>query len=611
MSARCLAYLASAGVVLAGALVALEGQAATPSQQKLQCCTYQVADLVIPGFFDAVLAMGDGEEKRPAAPATTEDRLIGLIVRTVQPQSWAAQGGAATLDYFPLTMSLVVNQTAKAHAQIQALLTDLRRQQDAEVVLATRLVCVSEAGYEKLVQLRGGENFPLVSYLDGPRALQSFLETTQADAQATIMQAPKMTAFNGQKVAFVATEKQAYLTGLDVRPQGGPAFLPRHETFETGLKYAVLPTVDPSRRTVRLDIDLKSISLDSENVQLFPVITPVVPVSQQGEPQPPVMFTQFIQQPRFTTLGVKKTVRVADGKTVVFDLGSRSREVRHEYGSPILGKVPYVNRLFTNVGYSRQTEHVLCLITPRIILNEEQEERHTGFIAGDDVVLARSAEGVGTLPSPVEAPAETSPAPPAANSADRVSQVQLDVVVARVARGKTRALGLENLPNCRMTLATENAALRGGVLGSSADLLARLHALEKKNLAKVLAQPKLITLSGNPANFLDGGEQAVPIPEGLGSVGVQFEEFGTRLNFLPIVLGNGKIHLEVEAEIRAPRNVGPIIPRAVRCGTAEMESGQTFVLGGLEEMTGKGDTELVLMVTPRVVPVEGGALHEE
>src|SRR5947208_12716426 len=68
-------------------------------------------------------------------------------------------------------------------------------------------------------------------------------------------------------------------------------------------------------------------------------------------------------------------------------------------------------------------------------------------------------------------------------------------------------------------------------------------------MAKLLAQPRLVTLSGNPASFLDGGEQAVPVPAGLGQVGVQFEEFGTRLNFLPVVLGNGRIHLEVEPEV--------------------------------------------------------------
>src|SRR5439155_17169141 len=68
-------------------------------------------------------------------------------------------------------------------------------------------------------------------------------------------------------------------------------------------------------------------------------------------------------------------------------------------------------------------------------------------------------------------------------------------------------------------------------------------ALHRENLASVLAQPKLVTLSGRPATFLSGGQQAVPevtaSGTGGGTVGARFVEFGTQLTFLPIVLGNG------------------------------------------------------------------------
>src|SRR5262249_53913336 len=95
---------------------------------------------------------------------------------------------------------------------------------------------------------------------------------------------------------------------------------------------------------------------------------------------------------------------------------------------------------------------------------------------------------------------------------------------------------------------------------------------------------------GRPASFLSGGEQAIPVPAGLGQVGVQFEEFGTRVNLLPIVLGNGKIHLEIEPEVSnldaaAGTTIqGTIVPgRVVNriTTTVELEPGQTFVLGGL------------------------------
>ena len=54
-------------------------------------------------------------------------------------------------------------------------------------------------------------------------------------------------------------------------------------------------------------------------------------------------------------------------------------EERSEYGPPILSKIPYINRLFKNVGYGRFTESLLIMVTPRIIIQEEEEERSTGF----------------------------------------------------------------------------------------------------------------------------------------------------------------------------------------------------------------------------------------
>jgi pilus assembly protein CpaC len=145
-----------------------------------------------------------------------------------------------------------------------------------------------------------------------------------------------------------------------------------------------------------------------------------------------------------------------------------------------------------------------------------------------------------------------------------------------------------------------------------------------------------MTLSGRTASLLDGGEQAIPVPAGLGQVGTQFEEFGTRLNFLPIVLGNGKIHLEVEPEVsRLDAASGTSIQGTIVPGratqrvhtTVEMEDGQTLLLGGLIQRDNNGttskvpilgdlpligaafrtvsytddETELVVMVTPRLV----------
>src|SRR5262245_52496936 len=155
-------------------------------------------------------------------------------------------------------------------------------------------------------------------------------------------------------------------------------------------------------------------------------------------------------------------------------------------------------------------------------------------------------------------------------------QVQLDVVVAIVTGSEFRRMAFDFFVNSRNfflasvtsgaagvpatigsagALSTAGLGLTGtvgspngaptnvlfGVIHNSWNFLGFLQALREDNLLKVMAEPKLIAMSGQPASFLSGGEQAVPVPAGLGQVGVQFEEFGTRLNFLPIVLGNGRI----------------------------------------------------------------------
>src|SRR5579875_561760 len=118
-----------------------------------------------------------------------------------------------------------------------------------------------------------------------------------------------------------------------------------------------------------------------------------------------------------------------------------------------------------------------------------------------------------------------------------------------------------------------------------------LEALRENGLAKLLAEPRLVTLSGRPASFLVGGLQAVPQTGQFGGTGVSFQQFGTMLSFLPIVLGNGKIYLEVSPSVSSLDQAngltnfnGTNVPgRNINyvTTTVELEPGQTFVIGGL------------------------------
>ncbi|MFN9853858.1 MAG: hypothetical protein ACK57P_18745, partial [Planctomycetota bacterium] len=71
---------------------------------------------------------------------------------------------------------------------------------------------------------------------------------------------------------------------------------------------------------------------------------------------------------------VSTTVSVPDGGTILMGGIKRLREGRTERGTPILSKIPYINRLFRNTAIGRETSTLMFTVTPRIIIPEEEEE---------------------------------------------------------------------------------------------------------------------------------------------------------------------------------------------------------------------------------------------
>ncbi len=178
----------------------------------------------------------------------------------------------------------------------------------------------------------------------------------------------------------------------------------------------------------------------------------------------------------------------------------------------------------------------------------------------------------------------------------------------------------------------------------SLNIDATLNMLERRGLAKTLAEPTLIALSGEKASFLAGGEFPVPVVQsGSGSTGtggnaitVQFKPFGVSLGFTPTVLGDKVINLIIEPEVSSIDPTasitvnGLVVPglQTRRASTTvELRDGESFaiagllrrdfqttvrqvpilgsipIIGTLFRSSGfqKGETELLIVVTPRLV----------
>jgi len=189
------------------------------------------------------------------------------------------------------------------------------------------------------------------------------------------------------------------------------------------------------------------------------------------------------------------------------------------------------------------------------------------------------------------------------------------------------------------------AGLFSGTLGG-ASLLVLFEALETKGVAKTLAEPNLIALSGDTASFLAGGEFPIEVaqsgatPTGSAAITIEFKEFGVSLAFTPTVLAGGLINLVVSPEVSAldfsvARNGVPGLTTRRAKTTVELRDGQAFAIAGLlqedfqdavRQVPVLGDlpvlgallrsseflrkeTELVIIVEPHLVkPAPAGSL---
>ena len=155
--------------------------------------------------------------------------------------------------------------------------------------------------------------------------------------------------------------------------------------------------------------------------------------------------------------------------------------------------------------------------------------------------------------------------------------------------------------------ATSPLAQAFGLLMSfgKANIGINLGLLEGNGLARVLAEPTLVALSGQSANFLAGGEIPVPIAQGLGTTSIEYKPFGIGLTVSPTVLSNQRIVLKVAPEAsdldytNAVTLNGVAVPALTTRRadtTVELGDGESFVIGGLVSRTTTSSVDKVPML---------------
>jgi len=313
------AGLAMAAVILASLADPASAQCRKKSKP-LVIRTYPVADLVVPINMDHCSG-------KPFDDKTTEDQLMELIRTTVAPNSWLEQGGKATLQYYPVGLALVINQTAAVHEEIQDLLAALRRLQSVvEVAVEVRLVHLRP----EVLKVTGLDPMDATSpILLNDRQVKQFFEVAQNDRATCVMQSPKVTLFNNQRSFIQVTDAHTFTD-------------PEHPAF-TGLFCKLRPVATADRGTVHLSIDLT--------------------LADQ--------ITAITTAPRVLGFNVAGALKIPDGQTAVLFAGKETDDLWECAGNPLYWGRENLKRVNDRQGNSTR---LVVLVTPHVVVREEEEQ---------------------------------------------------------------------------------------------------------------------------------------------------------------------------------------------------------------------------------------------
>ena len=374
--------------------------------------------------------------------------LMDLIQTTIVPDTWEALGGPSSMSPYPQNLSLVISTTSDVHDQIADLLESLRRLQNLQITIEVRFITLSDTFAEQIgvdfqvqfddniAQLPNDTGGPsVVIGWDGASGLPTpdlditlnnqsfglsppfgaetvvnastigfailsdieaffFLQAAQADNRNNVMQAPKVTLFDGQLATISDQTQVPFVTSITpVVGDFAVAQQPVIVVLNEGTQLNVQGIVSNDKRFVRLTLVPFFSQIGKVNTFTYEGRRTTQSASRQEadtnndgtinesdeQETEDVIEGSTVQLPQFAFTTVSTTVSVPDGGTILLGGIKRLREGRSERGIPVLGKIPYLSRLFRNVSTGREAQSLMLMVTPRIIIQEEEEVRQTGF----------------------------------------------------------------------------------------------------------------------------------------------------------------------------------------------------------------------------------------
>lgn len=207
------------------------------------------------------------------------------------------------------------------------------------------------------------------------------IRATQGNQNVTQLTAPRLTLFNGQEAYVLVSRQIAYVSDLTpIVAQGAVGFDPTVSTIQSGVVLSVKAVVSADRKYVTLTLQPQLANIIA--IRSFQVSASAI-TNQNGGGNTgggttgdviPVGVSGFIQEPELQITRVATSVSVPDGGTLLLGGTTVSGEIEREAGVPVLSKIPFLKRAFTNRGFAQDESVLLILVKPTIIIQREVEQ---------------------------------------------------------------------------------------------------------------------------------------------------------------------------------------------------------------------------------------------
>jgi len=342
---------------------------------------------------------GGGEGLAEAlSPSEAADQLIQIIQDSIAPDSWA-EGMGTAITY--VNGQLIITQTRAIHEKIQKLLADLRSMRALQVSIEVRFLSMGggflesvgltfnlldfdyddtdlftsltreffastdfpfSLGVGREFEPTGGFSGTLLYQFTDDIFVNMLISAVQKSQEADVLDAPLLTMFNGQRAYLEVVRTQIYVSGVNTVVAASAVGLD-YETdeIETGVIFDVRPFVSADRRYVQMTIR-------PEVTRLLELISFELPIALGNN-----IFNAFIQAPIYETTTINTTVSVPDNGTLMIGGLTQTYDGQSEGGVPMISKVPILKRFFARTVSTRERRHLLIIIRPQIIIQEEQE----------------------------------------------------------------------------------------------------------------------------------------------------------------------------------------------------------------------------------------------